>query len=117
MLNSLKFGGFESLKRNTLVRLILAFDLVLHLTRFGNHNFEIVRRGGFLFHEKHHPRVPRLRTRLGSPDQRPVWLARCDFERDYDPQKEIPTAVTLTESRPSAGIMENNELDYEIQPR
>ena len=30
-------------------------DLVLHLTRFGHQNFEIARRHGFLFHEKHHP--------------------------------------------------------------
>ena len=34
-------------------RLVRA-DLVLHLTRFGHQNVEITRRGGFLFHEKHH---------------------------------------------------------------
>ncbi len=39
-----------------------------------------------------------LKSRLGRPDLRPIASARCDFER-YERQKEIHTAVTLSESR------------------
>ena len=63
--------------------LILAFDRVLHLTRFRHHNFEISSLWRVLISwETSFPRVSGLRTRLEGPDRLPFWIARCDF-RDY----------------------------------
>ena len=69
---------------------------MLHLTRCGHHNFEC---HGFLFHEKHHPQ-----GFLGSELAWDVQIGGLLHRRAVifvmtDEQKEIHTAVTLSESR------------------